>query len=313
MKKLVSIVVSLYNEEENVGLLYKKILEVLQSANFDLNYEVILVNDGSIDKTLNECFECKNVDGIRFKIVSFVRNFGHEMAMTAGLDNSTGEAVIFMDGDLQHPPEILPQMIEKWLEGNKVVLTKLVENKGKKKVAKLMARLYYNTINAISTTNIPEKTPDFRLISGKYIEALKSMGENARMFRGMLSWLGLKDAPCIEFVAPARVHGVTKYNLIKSIELAVDSIVQFSIKPLRFASYLGVIGIVFAASLTLITIYEHFVYGNQSSGYATIICAVAIFGSIQLLILGIIGEYIGRIHIESKKRPLYFAEVFENE
>ncbi len=313
MKKLVSIVVSLYNEEGNVGLLYNKIISVLQEANFDLNYEIILVNDGSIDNTLSECFACKNVDGIKFKVVSFVRNFGHEMAMTAGLDNSSGEAVIFMDGDLQHPPEVLPQMIEKWVEGHKVVLTKLVENKGKKPVARLMARLYYNTINAISTTNIPEKTPDFRLISGKYIDALKSMGENARMFRGMLSWLGLKNAPCIEFVAPARVHGVTKYNLIKSIELAVDSIVQFSIKPLRFASYLGVIGIVFAGCLTLMTIYEHFVYGVQSSGYATIICAVAIFGSIQLLILGIIGEYIGRIHIESKKRPLYFAEVFENE
>jgi dolichol-phosphate mannosyltransferase len=307
-KKLVSIVISVYNEEKNLLPLYKELIKNLDKCS-QINYELIFVNDGSADGSLGILSNLVVKDK-RVRVVNFARNFGHEIAMTAGLDHSRGEAVIFMDADLQHPPHILPKMIEKWLHGHDVVLTKITVNEDKSAFRNMLSKAFYCLVNWISDVSIPENTPDFRLISGDYVTTLKNMRENSRMFRGMLNWLGIFNAAQIEFVAPKRVAGVTNYNFIKSMRLAIDSIIQFSIKPLRISIYFSIICALASLSFGLITIYEHYV-AHQPSGYATIICLITFFASLQFVLIGILGEYIGRIHIESRDRPLYFANVIE--
>lgn len=309
-KKLVSIVISVYNEAKNLLPLYKELLKNLNKCE-KINYELIFVNDGSVDGSLgilsNLVAKDKNV-----RVVNFARNFGHEIAMTAGLDHSRGDAVIFMDADLQHPPHILPQMIEKWLSGHDVVLTKITVNQDKTALRNILSKTFYYFVNWLSDVSIPENTPDFRLIAGDYVKTIRNMRENSRMFRGMLNWLGIFNAAQIEFVAPKRVAGVTNYNFVKSMRLAIDSIIQFSIKPLRLSIYFSIICALASLSFGLITIYEHYVI-HQPSGYATIICLITFLASLQFVLIGILGEYIGRIHIESRDRPLYFANVIERD
>lgn len=308
VNKLISVVVSAYNEEGNLPELYRQITLYLgQCSNID--YEIIFVNDGSRDKTLQVLKSFVKDDRVR--IVNFARNFGHEVAMTAGLDYSKGDAVIFMDADLQHPPALLPEIINKWQQGYDIVLTKMTNNEDKTWFRKILSDSFYKIISSISEVKIPAATPDFRLIGRKYVDILKNMRESNRMFRGMLNWLGMFDVAEIEFVAPKRLSGTTNYNLVKSFCLAFDSILQFSIKPLRISIYFSIICALVSLLFGTWTIYEHFVFG-QPSGYATIICLIVFLASLQFIILGILGEYIGRIHIESKNRPLYFAEVIEN-
>jgi glycosyltransferase involved in cell wall biosynthesis len=309
-RKLVSIVIPAYNEEGNLLELYKQITAALKLCS-KIDHELIFVNDGSKDNTLLVLKSMLPTSN-KIKIVNFARNFGHEIAMTAGLDYAKGEAVIFMDADLQHPPALLPQMIEKWQEGHEIVLTRLVANEDKGLVKKILSGSFYKILNSISDVKIPAKMPDFRLISGRYITILKDMRESSRMFRGMLNWLGMANVAEIKFFAPKRFSGKTNYNFTKSIKLALDSILQFSIRPLRLSIYFGVITAIFSVIFAIWTIYEHYTL-KQPSGYATIICLVIFLSSIQFIILGIIGEYIGRIHIESKNRPLYFAEFIEKE
>lgn len=271
---------------------------------------MIFVNDGSKDGSLGILGNLVAKDK-RVRVVNFARNFGHEIAMTAGLDHSNGEAVIFMDADLQHPPHIVPKMIEKWLSGHDVVLGKITTNEDKTAFRSFLSKAFYCVVNFISDVKIPENTPDFRLISGDYVTTIKNMRENSRMFRGMLNWLGIFNAAEIEFVAPKRMEGKTNYNFVKSMRLAIDSIIQFSIKPLRLSIYFSIICALASLLFGLLTIYEHYVI-HQPSGYATIICLITFLASLQFVLIGILGEYIGRIHIESRDRPLYFANVIEN-
>jgi glycosyltransferase involved in cell wall biosynthesis len=310
-KKLISIVVPLYNEEGNLIELYKQLVANLKQ--FDqVDHEIIFVNDGSTDNSL-AMLKTILLQDQQVKIVNFARNFGHEIAMTAGLDHAKGEAVIFMDADLQHPPSVVPQMIQKWLEGYDIVLTRMTSNEDKGLIKSLLASSFYKVINLISDVRIPEKMPDFRLIGQKYIQVIKNMRENGRMFRGMLNWLGMINYTEIEFAAPKRFSGKSNYNFTKSFKLAFDSILQFSIKPLRISIYVGIIGAISACLFAAFTIYEHFANQHQPSGYATLICLIVFISGIQFIVIGIIGEYVGRIHIESKQRPLYFAEVIEND
>jgi len=309
-KKTVSIVIPAYNEEGSLLELYAQLKKVLQSCS-SVNHEIIFVNDGSSDNSLAILRTLSTLDS-EVKIVNFARNFGHEIAMTAGLDYSKGDAVIFMDADLQHPPALVAQMIEKWQQGYEVVLTKLIENEDKTALQKFISSIFYKIISAISDVKIPAKMPDFRLVSGKYIKVLKSMRESSRMFRGMLNWLGLFEVAEIEFVAPKRFAGKTNYNLAKSFRLAIDSILQFSIKPLRISIYFSVICAGAALLFGAWTIYEHYALNQHKSGYATLVCLIVFLSSLQFVILGILGEYIGRIHIESKSRPLYFAQLIES-
>lgn len=300
--KTISIVISAYNEESNIEKLLEEIwLHVPQKY----TYELIFVNDGSSDGTediINNFCEQDN----RIKLVNFTTNYGHEIAMSAGMDVSKGDAVIFMDADLQHPPSLLPDLIAKWENGNKVVLTKRGDNEEKSFLYKVLSSAYYKILNYLSEYDMQTNMPDFRLIDRYYIEVLKKYKENSRLFRGLLYIIDTKkDTAIIEFIAPKRYSGETKYNFFKLSNLAIDSILAFSIKPLRIA-------LIFSLSLFFLSIIfglyfftDWFFYGNDSPGFMTLVLTTTILGSANLFVLSVIGEYIGRIHIESKNRPLY--------
>lgn len=306
-KDSLSIVVSAYNEEGNVIALYHELKKVLDDVKLNKS-EIIFVDDGSSDKTYEKCCELQKKDKI-VKIVHLKRNFGHEIAMTAGMDYATGDAVVFMDADLQHPPHYIKQMVEEWLKGSDIVLTRRMDNVDTSAFYKFCAKSFYKILNMLSDTKIPEKTPDFRLIDRKYIDFLKNFNEQDRLFRGLLSWIMPNDkVKVIDFVAPERLSGESKYNFGKSLQLALNSIVQFSVKPLRFSIYLGLFTAFISGLLGLYVIAEHFIMHRPTPGYATIMTTVIFLGSVQLIVLGIIGEYIGKIHMEVKKRPLYMAD-----
>ena len=309
--KLVSIVISVYNEEKNLLELYKQLREVLKSSK-KIDYELIFVNDGSKDNSKAVLLKLIK-DDHRIKLVDLARNFGHEIAMTAGMDHASGDAVIFMDADLQHPPTLVPKMIEKWQDGHEVVLTRIIDNADKGWIRNCVTSLFYKVINILSDVKIHPNTPDFRLVSKEYIAILKNMREDKRLFRGMLYWLGVSEYAVLEFSAPKRMHGKSNYNLSKSLSLAVDAIMQFSLKPLRISIILSAISGFLSVLFGLWTVYEHFIDNKPASGYTTIVCLITFLFSLQFLIMGIIGEYIGRIHIESKNRPLYFARVIDSE
>ena len=309
--KLISIVVSAYNEQDNVGELYKQLQKNMANVT-GADYELVFVDDGSTDNTVANCKKLQKKDK-RVKIVQLKRNFGHEIAMTAGMDYAKGDAVIFMDADLQHPPVYVPQMIKLWQEGNEIVLTKRVDNKETSKLYKWCAKTFYYVLNALSDTAVMESAPDFRLIDRKYVDFLKGFNEQDRLFRGLLSWIMPHDkVAIIDFTAPERFSGMSKYNFIKSLKLAVNSILQFSVLPLRLATVIGLFGAIFALLMGIYVFVEHFFLHNPTPGYATIMVTVVFLGAVQLICLGIIGEYIGKIHMEVKKRPLYMADYIEN-
>lgn len=308
--KLVSIVVSAYNEQDNVAELYKQLQKNLQKTK-NVDFELIYVDDGSSDKTYVNCLALQKKDE-RVKIVQLKRNFGHEIAMTAGMDYAKGDAVIFMDADLQHPPLYIPQMIELWQQGKEIVLTKRVDNVATSGLYKFCAKTFYFILNKLSDTKVLESAPDFRLLDRKYVDFLKGFNEQDRLFRGLLSWvLPKENVAMIDFVAPERFSGESKYNFAKSLQLAINSILQFSVKPLRLATYLGLLTAFVAVLLGLYVFVEHFFLHNPTPGYATIMVSVMFLGAVQLICLGIIGEYIGKIHMEVKKRPLYMADYIE--
>lgn len=308
--KLVSIVISAYNEEKNVSELHKKLCESLNSLK-NVDFEFLFVDDGSSDETYNNCLKLQKKDS-RVKIVKLKRNFGHEIAMTAGMDHAKGDAVIFMDADLQHPPFYIPKMIEAWQNGKEIVLTKRVDNKDTSKLYKLCAKTFYYILNKFSDQEIMESAPDFRLIDRKYVDFLKNFNEQDRLFRGLLSWvMPNENVEIIDFVAPERFSGQSKYNFLVSLRLAINSIVQFSVLPLRLATYFGLITAFLAVLLGIYVFAEHFFLHNPTPGYATLMITVIFLGSVQLIALGIIGEYIGKIHMEVKKRPLYMADYIE--
>lgn len=310
-KKSISIVISAFNEEGNIAALYKEIKTHMHDVPLEW-YEIIWVNDGSSDATLAECMKLINTDR-SCKVVNLTRNCGHEIAMTAGMDHATGDAIIFMDADLQHPPRYLPKLISLWQEGRDIVLTRRMNNEGEGFIHKMMGLLYYKILNFLSDVQIPKQSPDFRLIDRKHIEILKQMGETDRMFRGLLNWIGVNNSATVEFDAPKRHSGKTKYSFRKSLRLAVDGIIQFSNRPLRVATYVGLMAIVIVAAIAIFTLVDYFVKGVTQNGYTTTIMTIIFVSSVQLVFLGIIGEYIGRIHLEVKKRPLYFAEIITHE
>ncbi len=312
MKDSVSVVISAFNEGESVNELHKELVRVMKDLPLK-SYELIFVDDGSTDDTYAKCRKLQQKDK-HVRIVHFKRNFGHEIAMTAGMDYAKGDAVIFMDADLQHPPVYIKEMVKYWQEGAEIVLTKRVDNQATSKFYDFCAAAFYKILNFLSDTKIPAKTPDFRLIDRSYIDFLKKFSEHDRLFRGLLSWaMPNENVKVIDFVAPERFAGTSKYNFRKSLALALNSIVQFSTKPLRLSIYLGLLTACISGLLGLYVIIEHFVLKHPTPGYATIMTTVIFIGSVQLIVLGIIGEYIGKIHMEVKKRPLYIAEYKDGE
>ncbi|WP_331775266.1 glycosyltransferase family 2 protein [Sulfurospirillum sp. 1612] len=310
--KLVSIVISLYNEEGNVHKLFEELYQVESALKSKVDFEYVCVNDGSDDHTL------ANLQALmgrypNIKIYNLYRNFGHEIAMSAGMDHASGDCVIFMDGDLQHPPALIEEMVDAWLAGNPVVLTrKITHGSDKTPLYKFLSKIYYFMLDKLSDIKIPKDFPDFRLLDRKHIEMIKTISENDRMFRGLLNFVGYSDFKLLEFEVPDRFSGKTKYNFKRSFGLAIDSIMQFSTKPLRLATYLGVLSVFASGIFGFYTLIQYLFFNVERTGYATTLIVILFMGSIQLIILGIIGEYIGKIHLEVKKRPLYFGELIEN-
>lgn len=296
-KKLISIIVPMYFEEEVAEECYNRLTSVARENN--LNYEIIFVNDGSTDKTLDILEEMAKKDS-RVKIISFSRNFGHQIAVTAGIDKARGDAAVIIDADLQDPPELIPHMIKLWQDGFDVVYGKRKKREGESSFKLVTAKLFYRFLNNMSSVKIPMDTGDFRLIDRKVILELKNMPEHNRFLRGMSSWIGFKQI-ALEYHRKERFAGETKYPLKKMIKFALDGIFSFSSKPLKFIEYLGSVTIIIALFLFAYSVIT-------PSTLMAILTALTFIGGIQLLSLGIVGEYISRIYDESKGRPLYIID-----
>ena len=301
-KVVFSVVVPLYNEEEVINESYKRLKAVMDGLNEP--YELVFVNDGSRDKTALLAKEiCANDSNV--KLINFARNFGHQTAITAGMDFATGDAVVVIDADLQDPPEVIPEMIKKWREGYDVVYGQRVKRKGETWFKKLTAKIFYRTLRRLTEVDIPVDTGDFRLIDRKVCNALKKVGERNRYIRGIISWLGFKSAP-VEFVREKRFAGETKYPLKKMIKFASDAIMSFSYKPLKIATFFGLFVSVASFIYLIVTIILKLCGAISTvDGWTSIIVITLFLNGIILLVLGIIGEYIGRIYDEAKGRPLY--------
>ena len=316
MKKIY-LIISAYNEESNVAILVESLTEEIKKIQFE-NYELVFVNDGSTDATLENLVALQKKYR-KIVIINQSKNFGHEMAMTAGLnyvaaEENTGKyAVLFMDADLQHPVKLAVEMILLWQNGKQLVLTKRMDNEDASLRYKILGNIYYWILNMVSDVKIPRNMPDFRLLDKKYVLWINQLNENDRMFRGMLSLVGLRDAHIIEFRAPKRLSGTTKYNFLKLYKLAIDSVIQFSVKPLRVATFIGFLGCILSVLFLGYSIYSSLTSHEPKTGFLTLLTVNIFFCSLIILFLGILGEYIGRIHIEVKKRPLYFNEILKDE
>ena len=301
-KPLLSVVVPVYNEESVILETYKRLKPVLDSMSIE--YEVILVNDGSKDKTAEMATEiCTN--DTAWKFLNFSRNFGHQIAITAGMDYSSGEAIVVIDADLQDPPELIPQMMEKWHEGFDVVYAKRVKRDGETFFKKFTAKMFYKLMRYMTDFDLPTDVGDYRLIDAKVREALKLVNERNRYIRGIISWLGFKQT-AVEFNREKRFAGETKYPLRKMIKFAFDAITAFSYKPLKIATYLGTF-VSIASFIYLIVVIVSAIIGKTAPGWASTLAVSLFFNGVVLVILGIIGEYIGRIFDEVKARPLYIV------
>jgi polyisoprenyl-phosphate glycosyltransferase len=304
-RKLISIVVPMYYEEKVADECYKRLKSVMDGCGYE--YELVFVNDGSRDGTL-DILERTAGNDRNVKVLSFSRNFGHQVAVTAGIDKAKGNAIIIIDADLQDPPELISEMLKLWEQGYDVVYAKRKRRKGESLFKRTTARLFYLVLDKLSDIRIPLDTGDFRLIDAKVADELRRMRERNRFLRGMVSWIGFKQTP-IEYEREERFAGETKYPLKKMIKLALDGIISFSSKPLKLSQYLGFFAVICAMAIFIYSLVYRLVGGkNLVTGWASIMTTVAFLGGVQLISIGILGEYIGRMYEESKGRPLYIIE-----
>ena len=296
-----SIVVPLYNEELVIAETHKRLSSVMKSTGEE--YEIVFVNDGSRDKTQELAKEIMQNDP-NVCLINFSRNFGHQTAITAGMDNARGQAIVVIDADLQDPPEVILDMIAKWKEGYDVVYGRRSMREGETAFKKVTAKVFYRFLSSLTSIDIPTDTGDFRLIDRKVCDAMKSIKEKNRYVRGLISWLGFKQTD-VTYVRKERFAGETKYPLKKMLKFAADAITSFSDKPLKLAGYMGysISGISFL--YLLYVIIRKLTIGDFDSGWASIVAISLFFNGIVLIVLGIMGEYIGRIYDECKNRPLY--------
>ena len=307
-KVIYSIVVPLYNEELVIDESYKRLKKIMDYT--EENYEIVFVNDGSTDKTRDKVeFICKNDKKI--KLINFSRNFGHQAAITAGMDLALGAAVVVIDADLQDPPEVILKMIEKWKEGYEVVYGKRIKREGETLFKKFTAKMFYRLLKSITVIDIPVDTGDFRLIDRKVCEAMIALPERNRYVRGLVSWVGYKQI-CVEFERQERFAGETKYSLKKMIKLAFDGITSFSYKPLAIPGYLGTLSLFIGIISMLINIGEDLFNKVQLMNFRMVISINLIMFGIILECMGVMGQYIGRICDESRGRPIYIIASTEN-
>lgn len=297
--KLITIVIPVYNEAENIAAIVEEIIRI----NLKYNYEILFVNDGSSDRLTYKFLQEVTQKYSFVRYISFVKNFGHQLALKAGLDMAKGDCVISMDGDLQHPPSLLPEMIQKWEEGYEIVITKRI-NYGKVGIfKKISSFLYYKIINTLSSIPLKYGESDFRLLDKKVVDVFKKLNEIDLFLRGLTRWVGFKTTE-ITFNAEDRIHGKSKYSFNKMLRLAVNGIISFSSKPLYFSVYAGFIcsgSSILILIYTLISLFS----GHVVPGWSSTLIIISFFSGIQLIIMGIFGLYLSRIFIQSKNRPLY--------
>lgn len=296
-----SVVVPIFNEQENIPELYRRVKAVMTATGE--SWELVLVDDGSTDGS-TESIRALAKEDKRVRPVIFARNFGHQVAITAGWDYARGQAVIIMDADLQDPPEVIPDLIAKWREGYEVVYAVRAEREGETWLKKTTAALFYRLIYRITDVKIPVDTGDFRLMDRKVVEVLKTMRERHRFPRGMSAWVGFRQIG-VPYKRAARLHGVTKYPFKKMLKLALNAITGFSYFPLQLATYLGFISAGIAILAIPFVVLLRLAGWQAFFGQASTLIAVLFLGGAQLISLGILGEYIGRIYDEVKGRPLY--------
>ena len=305
MKK-VSVVIPMYYEEEVAKECYNRMSEVLSKIE-GYEYELICVNDGSQDKTLPILEEIAKNDK-KVKVISFARNFGHQCAVTAGLKYVTGDCVVIIDADLQDPPELIPEMLKFWEEGNEVIYGKRKTREGESVFKLLTAKMFYKTLNALSDVDIPKDTGDFRLVDRKVVDVMNSMPEHNKFLRGLWGWIGFKQIP-FEYERKERFAGKTKYPLKKMLKLASDGIIGFSTKPLKMVGALGILAIVISIIILIYSLVSYiFGLNHLTAGWTSIMVTVTLFSGVQLLSIWIMSEYIGRIYDESKSRPQYIID-----
>ena len=303
MKITYSIVAPIYNEKENLPELYRRVKEVMDSTNEP--WELVLVDDGSVDSS-TDIIRALTREDKRVRPVIFARNFGHQVAVTAGLDYSRGEAVVIIDADLQDPPELILEMANKWKQGYEVVYAVRAEREGESWFKLWTASLFYRLIYRITDVKIPLDTGDFRLMDRKVVDVMNSMRERHRFLRSMSAWVGFKQVG-VEYKRAARVAGETKYPFRKMFRLAIDAVTSFSYFPLQVATFFGFASAGVAILAIPVVIYMRASGSQAFLGQATTLLAVLFLGGVQLISLGVLGEYIGRLYDEAKGRPLYIV------
>ncbi|MCP4668913.1 MAG: glycosyltransferase family 2 protein [Deltaproteobacteria bacterium] len=303
MKKTISIVIPVYNEGKNIRAMYEALLRSLKNLKYA--YEIIFVNDGSRDNSL-EILKRLAAEDRQVRVISFSRNFGHQVALTAGMKEAQGEACITMDCDFQDPPELIPEMIGKYEEGFHVVHARRTGRKDPF-LKRITAKYYYKVLGAISNVSIPRNVGDFRLVDRKVVTVLNSLPERYRYLRGMVSWVGFKQT-FVDFNRPNRMHGDTGYTWKKMFKLAADGILNFSFFPLKLGMYVGLLTMFFGFAFIVYMIGDAIVYSTVYPLYKWLIVVLFVFLGFLFILVWIMGEYIGRIYNEEKGRPLYIID-----
>lgn len=309
-KKLVTILVPAYNEQDVLHMLYDR-LKVIMDDNNSYDFEVLFINDGSKDNTLKIMQDLRTIDK-RICYLNLSRNYGKETAMIAGLDYAKGDCVIIIDADLQDPPELIPQMLTYWEEGYDDVYAKRKSRSGESFLKKFTSKVYYKTLQSVTNIEIQKDTGDFRLLDRRCVEALRSFRESQRYTKGLFSWIGYNKKEIL-FDRDPRAAGKTKWNYGKLINLSIDGLTSFTTAPLRWSAIIGILTSLAGFIYMLVIIIKTLVFGIDSPGYASQMVVILFLGGIQLIFLGVIGEYLGRTFYETKGRPLYFIERYNEE
>lgn len=302
---LLSIVIPCYNEESVISETLKRLIENCDRLPESVSYELLLVNDGSSDKTLQQIKPFLNNPAVR--LLNFSRNFGHQLAVSAGIDHARGDAVVLIDADLQDPPEVVLKMVEKWQEGYDVVYGRRTLRKGETSFKRYSAKIFYRLLNRYSSVPIPLDTGDFRLMSRKVVNVIKDMPESDRFIRGMVSWAGFRQT-ALPYERAERFAGETKYPLRKMLRFATDGLLSFSTTPLQIAMGFGLICSALSLAGILLVVVLRLFTDTWVEGWTAIMVAVLFLGGVQLISIGILGEYVGRIYVQTKKRPNYVVD-----
>ena len=306
MKKI-TIIIPAYNEEESLPFLYERLEKLMKSIN-NYEFEILFVNDGSKDKTIDLIKEYREKDN-RISYVDFSRNFGKETAMIAGLDYAKGDCVIFMDADLQDPPELIPELIKWWEQGYDDVYARRKSRKGETWLKKFTSKMYYRVLQSLTNVEIQRDTGDFRLLDRRCVNALRKLRESQRCSKSMFSWIGYKKKEVLYDRDP-RIAGKTKWNYKKLVDLAIDGITSFTTSPLRISTYLCIPTFLVLGIYFIYVIIKAIVTSTAIQAFQAIILLILFFAGVQILLFGIIGEYLGRIFNETKQRPLYLVNEY---